>query len=1179
MRRLLKIILYLLAVLGLIAGGAYVYLFFLGGLERVVNSQLDNLITDEMPLDVKIGKIEGSLLSGITLENLTVYYKDPLHHFRMLYLPSVEAVYSLSDVLTGDYVFDYVRLDSPQVVLMRDSFGKLLLPESLSSEPGQSAGLALLIRQLEINSADVTYVDNLDTTTFSDVFLWAAFETREGTFSAELNRFEFTSNVGRVHLESAEGKVTYSEGRLLFHNVTLVSGLTRIKLSGNVLLEDTLAGTVRLAADNLELPLVTSYLGKKLDGTIDINGEASFVGSSFEGTFDIAGTFVIFDFENLHVDLSYDDEKIKFNSLYGTILDGCSIDGEGAIDFSQSTDAYYMYTDIKNFNLEHLVEGTFSSDLSGYVELDGESFSTSTLELRLNVELRESSFDDYPLQEVSGEMIVTARDIAFPDSLRVSYFGNEFYATGTVDYSDSIDLFVAADLEQLDRYRGKLFIDEPGGRGHAEVTLSGLTADPDLAGYFVSDSAWIYDLYAESLFAALNIERFLTGREGTVSVAIERGSAWGIPYDSGRTELRLDSTLVFIDAAELTGGVAHLRAGGEYDYGAEPQGLVLDTFRLNLFGREFFNRGQLEIGIDSNGFDFQNAAIGNTEALLSVRGRADYDDSLDLLLSIEQVPTAPWLDLFDTSFALQGYLSCVAQVRGTIDRPQFDFLGEIDSLTYRGLVLGHLMVGVKFEDQQLTIDSLRLSSDSGQYYATGYVPADLSFSSEVEDRFLDGPMDIILTASDTEFDLVSLVLPSVEQMDGQFYGNVHITGTPLDPGLEGEAYLKDGRLKYFDLEHPLFTDSAGVTMKNNRIIIDEIELFTTENKKRDGRRRYVNVEGDLVVEALDSLYYDLYISIGREFPFAYELDDIRGKVEGDLQIEGMTPPQVSGDLTILSTRYMVNFAEEGAGSPVMMALTGDDTWDLNINIDILSNYWIRNDDIDAEFAGQMNLIREDGQYRFAGEMEILRGKGYLFDKTFRLEPGSRVVFEGNDTLNPTLDIVAFTRVGAVRRSALEQENVSPEQIELGIHITGTLEQPEINPVEGSDFSREDILPLIVTGAPGSDSLAATGQLEGRLLGIGYSQVSQIGARQLRQIGVETFELDPVYGETTDLLNAWLTVGFYTGPNLYVYGRSTLAGETRQEVGFEYRLNRAIQVEGRRDEEELYHLNLRFHWEF
>jgi autotransporter translocation and assembly factor TamB len=446
----------------------------------------------------------------------------------------------------------------------------------------------------------------------------------------------------------------------------------------------------------------------------------------------------------------------------------------------------------------------------------------------------------------------------------------------------------------------------------------------------------------------------------------------------------------------------------------------------------------------------------------------------------------------------------------------------------------------------------------------------------VVERFPELPLNIDISATDRRFDLVSLVMPSVEQLDGDFFADITLSGTPHAPHLAGEAYIKNTRLKYFDLEELIWADSAGVTMKDNRIIIDRIELYAKD--KKGNRKGKAHLEGNIIVKSLDSLYYDLDITLAEEFPFSYELDDIRGVVKGNLHVEGDTPPLVTGDLTLVSMRYLVNFATEEEGSPIMYALSGENVWDLNLNIDILSNYWIKNEDIDAEFAGQINLVREKGIYRFIGEMEILRGRGFLFDKTFQLEPGSKVIFEGNPTINPRLDITGYTRIAGIRRSVGE-ESETTQPLELGIHVTGTLEAPEINPVEESDFTREDILPLIVANYYSSDSVSSSGQFEQRLSGLISSRVSQIGARQLAHLGVETFEIDPLYGGEYDPLRTRVTVGFYTAPNLYVYGRSTLSGQTRQEVGFEYRFNKALLLEGLRDEEELYHLAFKLHWEF
>jgi autotransporter translocation and assembly factor TamB len=417
----------------------------------------------------------------------------------------------------------------------------------------------------------------------------------------------------------------------------------------------------------------------------------------------------------------------------------------------------------------------------------------------------------------------------------------------------------------------------------------------------------------------------------------------------------------------------------------------------------------------------------------------------------------------------------------------------------------------------------------------------------------------------------------VEELRGNFYADFELSGHPRQPQIDGIAYVKNAQLKYFDLANEIYSDSAGVTMHNDSIIVDRIEVYATERDNNEGRKHYAYIDGSMKLLAIDSLYYDLDIRLDNEFPFVYELDDIRGKVEGELQVRGATPPTVTGDIELVSAQYRVPFADESSGSPLMMALFSENPWDLNINVDILSNYWVKNEDIDAEFAGEINLIRERGSYRFLGEMEILRGRGFLVDKTFRLEPGGRVIFTGGDTLNPQLDITGTSRVLAARVGA--DEGPATEQVDLCIHVGGTLNKPEINPCEGSDVAQADILPLIVSNYRGGDGIGLGGQVEGRLFGLGYAQFSQIGGRQLNRIGVETFEIDPVYGESLDPWNAWITVGKYVGEGLYVYLRSTLAGQTRQEGGFEYRMSKNLLMEGRRDEDELYHLNVRLHWEF
>jgi autotransporter translocation and assembly factor TamB len=860
--------------------------------------------------------------------------------------------------------------------------------------------------------------------------------------------------------------------------------------------------------------------------------------------------------------------------VYGTALGGCSVDGSGEIDFSVSPQQYRLTASIRNFNLRELVKNSFHSSLNGYIDLRGESFRKEELILWISAELFDSEFHDYHFHRADGNLIVTRDSLVFVDGFQIDYFENRFELVGCVRYKDSIDLRVQADLPSLERYQGKLFVDRPAGRAHARATLSGLTADPDLRGKFESDSLWLYGFFSRDFTADFDIGRFLRGRDGFVEVHSYNGEAYSLPYDTCYSYLSLDSQLVEIDTAYLHNSYSSMIAKGHLNYGVYPMRLDLDSLALQVFDVAYYNRLALQIEIDSSGFEFRQTAIADSNSLIALRGRAGYDESLELTVLADHVPAGAWISLVDEELPFDGRLSCKVDVDGSLSHPQLDLHATMDSLTYRDLVLGDLAVDAQYRNGRLDIDSIIILSNSGWYRADGYLHMNLALTSDPVERFPDRPMDIHVTASDSRFDLVSLILPSVEQLNGNFAADFSLSGTPDAPNLEGEAYITDASLKYFDLEDTLYTDSAGITMHNDVIAI---ELIEAHGRDKD-RPMYLN--GEITVKSLDNLHYNVDVSIPKPFRLKYELDDITAKAKALLHIGGDSPPKVTGDVELVSMKYLVNFAEENEGSPIMAALAMENSWDLDLNIDIPSNYWIKNEDIDAEFSGQLNLVRETGIYRFIGEMEILRGRGFLFDKTLQLEPGGVVIFEGTEgEPNPQLDIIGRTRVMGESQSPIEGQETTREEIDVCIHVTGTLDFPDYPVCEGSNLSMEDILPLLLANYYSSDSLTATGRWEQSVSNFVGTEISKIGSRSLNRLGVETFVIDPYYEGQFDPLKARVTVGFYTARNLYIYGTSALSFESLQEVGFDYRFNKHMLLEGRSDEDELYRLALKLHWEF
>jgi autotransporter translocation and assembly factor TamB len=494
--------------------------------------------------------------------------------------------------------------------------------------------------------------------------------------------------------------------------------------------------------------------------------------------------------------------------------------------------------------------------------------------------------------------------------------------------------------------------------------------------------------------------------------------------------------------------------------------------------------------------------------------------------------------------------------------------------------LGNLFADLNYSDSTVIIDSIIINSGTGHYSAIGKFPAILAFT-ETEDRILDLSQEIEISAVDTRLDGVTLFLSDVESLKGDLAANFKLTGTPYKPRLDGVINISNGNLKLYDLALPLDSLNVEMRMANQTVHIESASAQCKKGKEAIGR---VLGSGSIFVKSIDEVHYDLNIDIS-SFPVVYELGDITALIDAKLMVLGATPPTVYGDVYMKKATYRENFAEEDDGWIVLTSLQGDKTWDLNLNIEIPSNLWVKNDDIDAEFSGSLNFIREKGNYRYIGTLDILRGKGFLADRSFRIESGATIAYEDIEYPNPRLDIYAVTKIRGATADKTTESGSS--NYDLRVHITGTLEEPIISAAEGEEgspqFTTEEIISLIFYDYYGSSDgvgLSQTGKVSDRLTSglSGYisSQMAQIGSRTL---GVETFEIDPVYGDKFDPLGTKLTVGFYTHPNLYIYGRSAISGVAGQEVGFEYRLKRFLLMEGRRDEENFYHLILNFYWDY
>ncbi|MBD3297627.1 MAG: hypothetical protein GF341_03150, partial [candidate division Zixibacteria bacterium] len=858
--------------------------------------------------------------------------------------------------------------------------------------------------------------------------------------------------------------------------------------------------------------------------------------------------------------------QLAFDSLAGRIQ-GAYWRGSADLDAGQSPVEYRYTGRVRGFDLADWVEEGIPSELTGQITVVGVGLADPELTLDLDVDFEPGSFNEIAFDAAVGHMTVTLDDVTFADEFVVQRGANLFEGSGRVVYEDSVDVFGNVYSDDMSTWRDVIDVDSLGGRSSGYVYISGETQDPDLAGRLLSDSLILDEILTRDLAASIYVPKFLTQRDGMITAQLGPTMVGAINVDSAYVRAALDSTMLRFDSIMAATRELMIRGRGYFDWSQPRKPLSFYPLDLTWQDDEFSVGDTVALFIDSTGIDLDLLSVNSTFGYFEATGRYSFNDSIDVIVGIDGFPVAPVWKRFLPETELEGEFDCTGILQGTVSQPIVELDVEFSSLVYEGFRPGRLSGEVYYNKGHLRTEQFTLTRRHLEGTFSGMLPLEFSIDPP---RFelLDEPMQGYLTMSGDELPVPHFLPETVEYMRGPFSVSAGISGTIHSPLFNGNMYLRSGELKAVEIVGPIEELSADIEFVQDTILIE----------RADGVIRDGDDEGELAVSGslrlLTYTEYDYNLDItGRDVPARFEFEDYFVETDFDLEVVGVTPPLVRGTIAPIRVEDRMDFEDEvGPG-------TVDTTqWDWDLEIVMPGNYWIQNDQINAELSVDMRLLREQGVVTYLGTAEIIRGQVYLFDKTGRIHRGI-LGFNNRGEPDPELDIEVSFRI---RQPRPEDGSFATEGSlveELDLHVGGTATEPIIDLMDPeAGYTEQDVLLLLTTntrfGAAGDDltedpwadrlRFAATGLL--------LTEVQRLAARKL---GLETLEITS--GGAAD--NTEVTVGRYFTPSLYLYGTSPIDVGGGQEVGFEYRFNRNIYLEGSRDRLNLYRLNIHFTWDY
>ncbi len=516
---------------------------------------------------------------------------------------------------------------------------------------------------------------------------------------------------------------------------------------------------------------------------------------------------------------------------------------------------------------------------------------------------------------------------------------------------------------------------------------------------------------------------------------------------------------------------------------------------------------------------------------------------------------------------ISGRSSGSVSVRGTPDNTKLDAQLTLSNPVFDILKFSTAYSELSYEGNLLTFDTLSMVSNWGYGSGTGFMPISLDLIAEDRLRYDSRDMGLDFEFNLNEMPFLSSYISSIDAIQGDFSGTLGLTGPLAAPIRNGKIRGHNSRLEISLLGNPITNVHAEITLVDNTLSIDHfsgrMNFSQGSNLNSQGAVGWLATKaGDLIgVKAtqkfagevtatgeinLKSFFeprFDITLKANEAY---YRSTDglIEAIADATLKYTGQDTLNVEGIIPVLRAGYYANFESETSYDD-RLSRTDSSIFTYNLNTQFASDLLISNDQMEAEFEGELWLLDYgDDIMRFTGTLTVLEGgKFYYLGNELNLLSGE-IIFNSVD-FNPQINMEAEIDI--------EGERVS-------LVLSGDLDEPElvIN-AESNQLTQSDVLTYLTL----NKTLVEVSFDEFALDPVkSYSEL--LVAKQLSKIGREYIGLDLVGVDlaSDSTANARFHLGQRLSKNLmvtYAGAIQPIGGKSDYDFGFEYQINKNVSV--------------------
>lgn len=739
------------------------------------------------------------------------------------------------------------------------------------------------------------------------------------------------------------------------------------------------------------------------------------------------------------------DKLISDNIIINT-LNG-KIEGTGLVDWTNRKTRVVWASQISFQDIDPAVYNPdFPGRLAGTVFASGSVYRDKTWTLDLKPAVVQGILNDHPMH--AHAILVRSGKAKWDiESLRLISKDNQFSVSGSVD-----DNWAMAGELQLTKLQ-QLLPDASGSITGA-ITVSGPTKQPITAFDIKSKQLlWKQDS-AEDLALAGRVDNFFNKRSivklDAKKLTVDGRMIGALDMEfTGRKQLHN----IKLNAQSINNTKASVTLDGELLENRDWKGTLFGS-TLELPGHNLTLASATKLHFDSSA----NALIvaphcwGNRDTKVCLKNTLNASKN-----GHAEIAISPY-SISQLNTFLPPKLKLAGRAEADIE---LDW-GETTATGFRAVVNAKLSDGkmlLKSPDEggdlQLDYKSISIDSfmDRGDIRSNIVVnssnlgTADISFSIKPDIKPLSFTRGT-LSLSDLDIRFLQPFLPDFQTINGTISANGKITGAVVDPAFIGDIVLTQPILKSEKL--PLQINGGKITAA---IAGRTANIYGTVNSGEG----HIKLFGEADWEDLDA--WSLIVNAQGDKLVISQKPLLESEISPNIVVS-FKPNKINvgGNITIVSAAINIKEIPEGATnlSPdiVLAQSTTDEVlnepkWALASDITIilgdavkLSGYGMR-----AQLEGDFRVVKTDNKpLLLFGEIEIPKGIYKSYGQDLKVVDG-QVIFVGpiNQT---TLNIDAYRTV---------------DDVTAGLHLSGTIDKPEVTLYSDPFLEQERILAYIVLG--------------------------------------------------------------------------------------------------------------------